>query len=367
MHFISQYQKTLLGILLLVPLYGCEQAIEISEPVARPIPVFEVSGDSTEQRTFTGRARAAREANLAARVPGTLIKLHVKVGDMIKAGDILTEIDPQDFRNGLNSARGNLAQVKSDLEFAQREFQRILGIKKTNPDLVSPSRFDLIQRNLRSAKAGLIQAESAVKQASDNLRYTKLKAPFDGQISTVLVENFEEVAPKQPLVRILDTAKIEMVIDIPEQLISSASSVFDIKVKFDAFSDLFIPASIKEISSEADPVSRTYPITLIMDQPKGATILSGMAGRASGKVSRETQEQGFTIPTKALGHDAQGQSFVWKVSNDGTLSKRILDSVLIRGNGVTVKGNVKPGDLLALAGIYSIDETTLVKPYKAGQ
>ena len=355
---------------MLAALYGCSEAPEAVNTVARPMPVFEVSGSSVEQRTFTGRAKAVREANLAARIPGTLIKLPVKVGDMVKAGDVLTKIDPQDFTTALDAARGQLAQMKSEVEFAQREYQRILDIKKSNAKLISPSRFDLSQRNLKSAQAGLTQAKAAVKQASDNLQYTQLKAPFDGQVSAVLVENFEEVAPKQPLVRILDTSKIEMTIDIPEQLISSVPLVFGIEVTFDAFPKIKIPAQIKEVGSESDPITRTYPVTLVMNQLKEnntAKILSGMAGRATGKVSHESKNNGFNIPVKALGQDSDGETFIWRVSAEGKLSKVTLDSVNIRGNGVLVKGDLKPGDLLALAGIHSINSSTLVKPFKAGQ
>lgn len=369
MNLKSQSIKAALSVAVLPVLFGCSQDTVEEKAVPRPMPVFEVSGNSVEQRTFTGRAKASREANLAARIPGTLIKLPVKVGNMVKAGDVLSEIDPQDFKTALESARGQLDQMESEVEFANREYQRILNIKKTNPQLVSPSRFDLSKRNLQSARAGLTQAKAAVKQANDNLRYTKLTAPFDGQVSAVLVENHEEVAPKQPMVRILDTSKIEMVIDIPEQLISSVPKVFDIKVTFDAFPTIQIPAQIKEVGSESDPVTRTYPITLEMDQLKtGATkILSGMAGRASGKVSHESKTKGFSIPVKALGQDSDGETFVWKVSAQGGLQKVTLHSVQIQGKGVLVKGELNPGDLLALAGIHSINQNTLVKPFAAGQ
>lgn len=345
---------------------GCAEPAQVVKQAIRPMPVFVVPGDNIGQRSFAGRARAVREANLAVRVSGPLVELPAKIGNKVNAGDVLAVIDPQDYETGLVSAKGTLAQAESELEFARREYQRSIDIKSTDPNLISPSQLDAATRNVKSAEATLMQAQAALKQASDNLAYTKLRAPFKGQVTDVLVENFEEVSLKQVVVRILDTSSIEMVVDIPEQLISQANNVIDIQVRFDAFPNTLLPAEIKEVGSEADSVTRTYPVTLRMAQPKDIQILPGMAGRASGKVRRPTDEGKVYIPIKALGKDSDGQSFVWRVDANGVLSKVVLSSASIVSGKVLIEGPITAGDSLALAGIYRVTEGQAVNSYDAG-
>lgn len=355
------------GPLLALVLLGCSEPEVLKEQVARPMPVFQVSGSRVEERTFVGRAKAVREVNLAARVPGPLVKLPVNVGDTVTAGQVLAVIDQQDYETALKAAEGRLDQVQSEQEFAQREYQRAIDIKSNNPELISPSQMDMAQRNLKSANAALVQAKASVKQARDSLAYTEIKAPFDGQVTAVLAENFEEIAPKQVVVRVLDNSRIEMVVDIPEQLISSVNRVDNVQVRFDAFSNSVLSAEIKEVGAEADAITRTYPITLVMDQVSGVNILPGMAGRASGKVKKLNADEGALIPVKALGQNTDGSMFIWKVNPNGALQKMNLESASIDGKGVLIKGPIEAGDQIALAGIYQVKEGQIVKPYVAGE
>ena len=107
---------------------------------------------------------------------------------------------------------------------------------------------------------------------------------------------------KQPIVRLVDSSRIEMVVDVPETLISYARLVGDVEVIFDPFPDLVIPAKIKEIGSKPTETTRTYPVTLIMDQPEGVVILPGMAGKASpkGPPPPEVAEAGLIVPDTAV-------------------------------------------------------------------
>ena len=84
----------------------------------------------------------------------------------------------------------------------------------------------------------------------------------------------------KPFLRILDDSRIEMVVNIPENLISFAQYVKKVFVSFDAFPEQELEATIKEIGTEASSTTRTFPVTLIMDhQPSEFKILPGMAGK----------------------------------------------------------------------------------------
>ena len=118
-----------------------------------------------------------------------------------------------------------------------------------------------------SAAANITSLAASVDAAKDRLSYTYLKAPFDGNVVRIYVENFQDVTARQPVMRIVDDSRVEFVINIPESLISYVPDVTDVRVTFDPFPGREIPAAVKEIGTEASDSTRTYPVTLIMDQP----------------------------------------------------------------------------------------------------
>ena len=136
------------------------------------------------------------------------------------------------------------------------------------------------------------------------------------------IDNFQDVRAKQPITRLVNASRVEMVINIPENLISLSSQVRDIVVAFDAFPDLKIPAQVKEIGTEASQTTRTYPVTLIMDQPKDGEILPGMAGRANAGRIVGLEDVGKTVivPPSALLAAEGGKSAVWVMETQ--LSRR---------------------------------------------
>ena len=198
--------------------------------------------------------------------------------------------------------------------------------------------------------------------AADQVNYTRLKAPFDGVVAVTYVENFETVQAKQQIVRLLDTSQIEMTIDIPESLISGANYVKDLNCVFDAFPQTEIEGvRIKEIGTEASDTTRTFPVTLIMEQPDPSTgikILPGMAGRATGRAELPEQvaEVGFEVPESAVFSGDGGQQFVWVIDESSkTVRRQPVTPSTLTSLGMRVKG-VDAGQLIVTAGVDYLDE-----------
>ena len=87
-------------------------------------------------------------------------------------------------------------------------------------------------------------------------------------MTATYVENFQNVLQKQPVLRLVSTAKIEMWVDVPEHLISLVDKVTEVTVRFDAFPDVELRAAIKEVGQEASFKTRTFPVKVVMDQPQ---------------------------------------------------------------------------------------------------
>ena len=271
---------TALVVLSLSTLTGCGETApekEIIRPV-RAVKVGDVGG--LQRRGFPGRAQATQEIDLAFRVGGPLITRPVNVGDAVQEGDVVAQIDPRDFEVNLRNVRAQLAEAEAALERAASDYRRQLNIFKTDPGATSETAVDRAREGQDRAAATVDALKASVTTAQDQLDDTSLKAPFDGTVVATYVENFQNVRQKQPIVRILDTSHIEMVVNIPENSISLTPLVHTVLLQFDAFPGREFEGRIKEVGTEASQTTRTFPVTLIMEQPEDIKILPGMADGA---------------------------------------------------------------------------------------
>ncbi|UCD73785.1 MAG: efflux RND transporter periplasmic adaptor subunit [Phycisphaerales bacterium] len=316
------------------------------------------------ERSFPGLASASTEVNLSFRVGGPLISRPVNVGDEVRAGDLVARIDPRDFEVRLDLVRGHLERAKAARDYAQTEYDRIARIMEQDPGATSEVALDTAERQLNVAKADIRSIEASVTAAEDQLRYTELVAPFDGRVVATYVENFEDVLPKQAIVRIVDRKRIDFKISVPEGLIGYAPYVEEIAVRFDAFEGREFPAAVKEIGEEATQATRTYPVTLIMEQPEDVEILAGMAGDAR-ITSRppELESAGISIPATAVFSDgSSSDTFVWVCDEStGILERRKVDAKHFSEAGLRVQSGLSAGEWIVVAGVYSAREGQRVR------
>lgn len=167
---------------------------------------------------------------------------------------------------------------------------------------------------------------------------------------------------KQAVIRIVDDSHIEMIISIPETLISLADQVRNIEVVFDAFPDRKIPAMTKEIGTEASKTTRTYPVTLIMAQPDDIKILPGMAGKATGEGPKQgegsEEQRGQPVPVSAIfSPDDIDKTYVWIIDEK---SKKVTKHEVTTGKltdyGILITEGLDTGVWIATAGVHNLRE-----------
>lgn len=159
----------LAGITLL--LSACTDSMPVPEesatPTIRPAKIFTIDLRSGEfMRTFPGTLRSAKQSDLAFRVGGQLVELPAHAGMEVKKGDLLARLDDADFRN-------QLADWEAKHQLATTQYQKVEKLVSKN---------FATQSNLDEAAADLKAAKAALDLARDNLRYTELRAPFNGLI-----------------------------------------------------------------------------------------------------------------------------------------------------------------------------------------
>jgi RND family efflux transporter MFP subunit len=357
------------AVLIIFPLLffaGCAKKEEPKQEVVRPVKAIQVGGlEVLTGRTFPGKAKATQEANLSFRVNGTLNQFPVKVGDDVKKGKLLARLDPRDYELNLKNARAQLEKARAALKLAQSDYDRVVRIRDKDPGAISAAMIDAKLGERDSAKAQVASLEAQVATAKDTLSYTSLKAPFSGTVVETFVENYEDVQAKQPIVRIVDTSKIEFIVNVPENLISHAPKVKKVFVRFDAFPNREISGIVKEIGKEASKTTRTYPVTLLMDQPDDIKILPGMAGQARG--DRESAvvagAGGMSVPVSAvLTTGTEKQNFVWVIDEkSGQVNMRKVTMGKLAEKGIMIEKGLKPGEWIAIAGVHTLQEGQKVR------
>ena len=249
-------QIRLFGIIALCTLIlpGCEGAKPVNKAGDRLVKATRVEAVSKPAtKTFPGKASAANKANLSFRVPGTLIQFPVEVGDKVKKGELLARLDPRDFKVRLQQAQGQLERARAALKLAEAEYRRVKRIRAQDKGAVSETMFDKSRQAYYQLKAGMRSLEASVDAARDALGYTGLKAPFTGMVVATFAENFEDIPPKAPVVRLVDISQVEFKVDIPEDYIVEAAKIKKVLIRFDIRPDREIPARLKKFGRGGVP------------------------------------------------------------------------------------------------------------------
>lgn len=338
-------------------------------PVPKPIrPVLTTKiGDVSQisERPFSGSATASEEAVLSFRVGGPLSEFPVKVGDTVEAGDVVAVLDTNDFEVSLRTAQSELQVAIAAHTAAKADYDRVAAVQKEDPGATSQRAVDLALSLRDQTSATVAAVRGVVQSTKDRLHYTKLEAPFSGKVVANYVENFEDVLPKQAVLKILNTARIEFTIDVPETLISYHPYVESIEIRFDVQPEKPVPATIHEIGIEANANTRTFPVTLIIDQPIDFEVLPGMSGQAMvlAELPEDTNRTGIEVPTSAVfSDDASGNTYVWVADESANTVKRREVKILRFGEfGILLQSGVEPGERIAVAGVHFLSDGQQIK------
>jgi RND family efflux transporter MFP subunit len=343
--------------------FGCKEPEVKPKEIVRPIKILEVAGEGrTGRAEYPGRVAAADEVELAFEVQGRLIELNVKEGERIKKGTVVARLDNEQY-----AARLELTLAKE--KAARSEYDRAKQLFAVNAN--TEQELEMARRNFEVA-----EAQTRVTQKSMN--ETVLKAPFSGVIAKVNVDNFQSVQAKQP-VAVLHDANIngfEVKADIPERdvvesekglSLAQRTERMDPKVVISGAEQKEIPAYFKEVTTIADPTTRTFEITFGFNVPEDITVAPGMTARVILTwAPNKGAQQKLLIPTKAIAPAKKGDAKqVWTIDTK-TMTAKATPVKLgkFTGDKVEVLSGLKVGASIAISGVQQLRDGMKVSRYQ---
>lgn len=333
------------GLALSLVLAGCSKPVEKVEEV-RPVRAMKMAAASTRTvAQFSGEIRARYESRLGFRVAGKIVSRKVDVGAMVKRGQVLMQLDPQDLQLAQSQANAALGAAESNLELAKAELARYKDLREKN--FVSQAVLDSKETAYRSARATRDQAAAALRTQRNQTGYGNLVADVDGVVTGIDAETGQVVAAGTPVVRLAQLGEKEVVISIPEDQVDALRKVSDVTVRTWANPDEALPGKLRELSPVADTATRTY--TAKISLPKAPEdVRLGMTAYVTFSANGENPM--LKVPLTALVQN-QGASAVWLVEN-GAVRLAPVQLAGASGNDMLVASGLTPGQVVVTAGVH---------------
>jgi RND family efflux transporter MFP subunit len=339
-----------LRVLLLVAICaGCSdkpQAI----PELRLVNVVRVTIGSTNSDVgYSGEVRPRYETNLSFRLAGKIVARNVEVGGLVKKGDVLARLDPEDQELNTRGAQSQLAAAKSEYEQSRAELERYTDLYQK--EFISKAEFDRRQNEYNVAKARLEQAQAQLAVTKNQTGYTELAADQAGVVTAILVEVGQVVTAGQTVMKLARTDDREVVISIPENRLSELSAAREIAISLWADPAKIYKGKVREVSPSADPVTRTYASKISALDADQAMKL-GMTANVYLKGVQRTVA--VMLPATALFQD-NGHAAVWVVDKAGGQVKLVPVEVgEYVEDKVAVLSGLSPGDMVVRAGVHKL-------------
>lgn len=325
-----------------------------------------------------GEVRAIQLVTVGAQVSGKIETLYVTVGQVVKKGDLIAEIDSTTQQNEvdinkakLNSYEAQLAAAKVSLKIAEKKYKRTQALRKQNA--ASAEDLEDAEDAYETAKSKVTELDSTIKEteislstAETNLGYTKITAPLDGTIVSVPVKQGQTInaAMDTPtIVQLADLSQMEILIEISEGDISNIKP--GVKVTYSILGDLnnIYETTLKSIDPGLTLLTNNeytevvgsdeaiyYYGRLVVPNDRGVLRI-GMT--TQNVIYEDSAEDVLTVPATAIKNEGQGK-FVEILTKNG-VEKRSVVTGVSDGLNIEVKSGVKEGEEAVLAKMSSAE------------
>jgi len=347
--------------LVSILLAGCSREVPPPEPLRAVRTVTVSATDAGGTSEFAAEVRARTETRLSFRVGGKLVQRLVEPGQQVRAGQLLARLDPQDLRLGQDAARAALAAAESSQALAAADFKRFKEL--FDQGFIGAAEFERREAVMKSAQAQLDQARAQAEVQGNQAAYSSLSADAAGIVTGVDIEAGMVVAAGAPVLRLAHDGPRDVVFAVPEDQVAAiqalAATPGRFKVRPWGDAQALLPATIREVSAAADPVTRTFQVKA--DIGNGGLLRLGQTATVVVDMPRTV---GVTkLPLSAL-KEEKGTSHVWLVDpTTMTVRLQAVEVIGADGNDAVIGAGLSPGQVVVTAGVHVLTAGQKVKFY----
>jgi len=356
---------TVLAAVLLCAV-GCSRQEAPLEPV-RAVKVITVgAGAMAPAAEYAGEVRARIESRLAFRVPGKLLARSVEVGQRVQAGQLLAQIDPQDYQLAVQAAQAAVVAAQSQRDVALAEFRRFEALRAQN--FISGAELERREAAFKAADSALAQAQSQLAVQRNQSAYAQLLATASGVVTGIEAEVGQVVSAGQPVLRLAHDGPREAVFSVPEQAVAAFRPGQVLQARLQA-SDQRLQGQVREVGASADPLTRTFQIKLALEAsaalPLGSTVNVQAPQQQAGPA------QAIKLPTTALRQEGQATT-VWLLDEASmTVQPQPVQVQAVDGQEVVIASGLSVGQKVVAVGVHVLAPgqkvTVYSPPVKAAQ
>ena len=350
------------SIAVAILLSSCQRQDETPKAEARPVrTVTAVKHDIGETVSYTGRIEAENETRLSFRIGGRMIERGPNVGDMIEPGQIVAKLEPHNELNALRSAEAAAAAARSQLNEAQNNYERQRFLLAR--DVASRVQYERAEQTRDTARAQLETAEAQLHIAQDRVHDTELRADAGGVVVATAAEPGEVVQAGQLIIRMAPKGGRDAVFDVSGQVLRLAPREPLIDVSLTDDPGVHTVGRVREVSPQADPVTRTFEVKVGLTDPPAAMRLGATV---IGRMQLETAPT-IEIPASAL-TEHNRQPAVWLV-DPTSLVVSLRNVEVLRHNPATVAiaNGLDTGDIVVTAGVQALHPGQKVRLLEAAK
>lgn len=382
-----------LGALVAASCSPAGDPVQANDAVARPVAVEPVRREDLRRALeIAAEFRPNQEIDLHAKVAGYLKAIYVDIGDRVKKGQLIAELEAPEMMQELAQAEAALKRAKVDVERARFElrrteaqasirrvsFDRLSSVLKARPNLVAQQDIDDASARVQDADAQLASAKAAVTASEEQvhvataarerfstlLTYLRIVAPFEGTITRRLVDpgamiqaGTASAVQAMPVVRLSQVDHMRLVLPVPESVVPRIRVSAPVEVRLESLKRV-IQGRIARFTGKLDPATRTMETEVDLPN-RDSAIKAGMFGYAT--LVLEQREDVLTVPVQALA-SREAPVKVLVVGTDQRLLEREVRLGLETPERVEVVSGLEEGERVVLGARSNLRAGLLVDP-----
>ena len=367
--------RVLTSLLLVAFLAACgssENETQQEAPV-KGLRVFEVTQSASKMlRTYPSVIQPSEESKLSFEISGQLGEVTLEVGERVKAGDVLLQLDDTSLKLEVQQARAALEQAEASEKNARTDFERKSTLLETGN--VTRAAYDSADTTLKSSVAQVEQARQQLGLSEEKLVKSTLKAPFSGVISSLNVDSFNTVSPGNAVLTLYGEVTYEVAFNVPSTVINDLKVGDPTSVEVSDLNLTGLRGHIKELGSRAEQVS-AFPVVVVLEDGN-SNLKAGMSAEVEVAVNLIGGTEGYLVPIHCFVLSEAGEMDRARAVRDehkdtnllyvfdpvsSTVKAREVVISGVRGNMAIVTSGLNAGELIASAGVSYLSDGQKVR------